>query len=347
MKSSNSPSPPDSAEPLPTPPAKWLPRFLHNLFMASLFVVVVFTLMRFGARWSALCELFSHFPVQYGAYLLLGAAYCFAIAAPRQALGLFIFAAINLSVLLPIVIPRELPAEGDAVIPIASINVLIKNRDYRRALQFVEGANPDVLVVSEVDDEWLTALDALNYPVSSKFPARDWLGLAVYSRFEIIAQETYPAGAKDPIAAAWTLKVPGGELVVIGAHPPPPSLPPTVERKAMLAEMGQFVAKFSREKPTVLIGDLNVTPYSPYFDDLLRAADLQDARVGSKSLKTWPTSTPPLWIPIDHCLVNKDVAVHRFWTAPNFGSDHFPILCRVSLRNQDVSRGDAEPQREN
>lgn len=338
MKSSKTPPPQPSAEPLPTPPAKWLPRFLHNLFMASLFVVVAFTFLRFGARWSAWCELFSHFPVQYGAYLLLGAAYCFAIAAPRQALGLFIFAAINLSVLLPIVMPRALPPEGEQVIPIASVNVLIKNRDYRRTLQFVEGANPDVLVVSEVDDEWLTALDALNYPVSRKFPARSWLGLAIYSRFEIVAQETFPAGERDPIAAAWTLKVPGGELVVIGAHPPPPSLPPTLERKAMLAELGQFVAKYAREKPTVLIGDLNVTPWSPYFADLLRTANLQDARLGSASLKTWPAFAPPLWIPIDHCLVNQDVAVHRFWTAPEMGSDHYPIQCRVSVRGKSDSR---------
>lgn len=322
----------ETGEPLPTPPAAWLPRFLHGLFMASLFLVVVFTFLRFGARWSAWCELFSHFPVQYGAYLLLGAAYAFVIGAPRHALAMVAIAAVNLSVLLPFVIPRELPAEPANVIPIASVNVFIQNRDYRRTLQFVESANPDVLVVTEVDKAWLSALDSLNYRASSKFPARDWLGLAIYSRFDILAQETFPADSKDPIACAWTLKVPEGELVVIGAHPPPPQLPPDGERKAMLEDMARFVAKFSQAKPTVLIGDLNVTPWSPYFENLVRTGELQDARRGQFALKTWPTFAPPLWIPIDHCLVNHKVAVHRFAIADEVGSDHYPILCRVSVR---------------
>ncbi len=318
------------SEPLPTPPARWLPKLLHNLFMASLFLVVCFSLARFTARWSAWGELFSHFVIQYGLILLLGAAYSFAISAPRYALVMLCFASLNLSLLLPF-IPRSLPPEPADVIPISSVNVLIKNRDYRRTLNFVESASPDILIVSEVDEEWLQALDALNYPHSKKFPAVDWLGLAIYSRFEILSSETFPANSPDPYACAWTLKVKEGELVVIGAHPEPPRLPPNSERQHVLEEMTQFVAKFSKRKPTVLIGDLNVTPWSPYFESMKQGAELTDARVGQGVTQTWPAQFPPLWIPIDHCLVSKDVTVHGFWAAESVASDHFPIVCRISL----------------
>jgi endonuclease/exonuclease/phosphatase (EEP) superfamily protein YafD len=316
----------------PTPPAAWLPRRLHSLFMAALFLVVLFSLARFGARWSPLCELFSHFAMQYGLILLLGAAYLFARTRPRKALIALAFAGLNLSLVLPFAIPKKLlPAPSDAI-PIASVNVLIKNRDYRQTLSFVEAANPDILIVSEVDDEWLHALDALNYPHSNKFPMFDWLGLAIYSRFEIISHETFPAKSPDPYACAWTLKVKDRELVVIGAHPEPPRLPPNGDRKKVLDEMTKFVAKFSKDKPTVLIGDLNVTPWSPYFESLANGASLTDARIGQGALHTWPTTNPLLWIPIDHCLVSKQVQLHGFYTAPSVNSDHFPILCRISLK---------------
>lgn len=319
-------------DPEPTPPAAWLGRRIHNLFMAALFLVVLFSLARFGARWSPICELFSHFAMQYGLILLLGAAYAFAINAPRSALVMLAFSALNLSLILPFVIPKKLPPAPSDAIPIASVNVLIKNRDYRQTLSFVESANPDILVVSEVDDEWLHALDALDYPHSSKFPALNWLGLAIYSRFEILSHETFPTNDPDPIACAWTLKVKDRELVVIGAHLEPPRIPPNGERKEVLEAMTQFVAKFAKEKPTVLIGDLNVTPWSPYFEEIIVGADLTDARIGQGALQTWPTFNPLLWIPIDHCLVSKQVQLHGFYTAPSVNSDHFPILCRISLK---------------
>jgi endonuclease/exonuclease/phosphatase (EEP) superfamily protein YafD len=324
-----------SPEPLPKPLAPWLPRRLHNLIMAALFLVVVFSLARFGARWSAWCELFSHFALQYGLLLLLGAAYAFAVAAPRNALVMLAFASFNLSLLLPYAIPKALPPESGRVIPIAAVNVLIKNRDFRQTLNFVESANPDVLLVAEVDEEWLSALDALGYENSKKFPASAWLGMGIYSRYEIIAQEPFPKGSTDPFACAWTLKVEDKELVVIGVHPPPPEIPPTSQRQAMLEQMTQFIHQFSAEKPTVVMGDLNVTPWSPYLENMIQDAKLSDARIGQGVVQTWPAQIPPLWIPIDHCLVSKDIMLHRFYRGPSIGSDHFPILCRISIPSQD------------
>ena len=96
----------------------------------------------------------------------------------------------------------------------------------------------------------------------------------------------------------------------------------------------QGAAELMRETPgpKVLLGDLNVTPWSPYFQDLVEGSGLRDVRVGSGLWTTWPMPLPSfLRIPIDHCLTSDDVAVREFTTVGGTGSDHRAILVDVSV----------------
>jgi endonuclease/exonuclease/phosphatase (EEP) superfamily protein YafD len=123
----------------------------------------------------------------------------------------------------------------------------------------------------------------------------------------------------------------GVPLTVLAAHPPPPkSAALAAERNLQLSRLA--VMARGAPEPVVLCADLNVTPWTPFFGDLVRDSGLVDARRGRGIQPTWPTSLPPLGrIPIDHCLVSPDLGVRDFRYGPGIGSDHLPVLLTVAV----------------
>ena len=83
--------------------------------------------------------------------------------------------------------------------------------------------------------------------------------------------------------------------------------------------------------PKIVVGDLNVTMWSPYFTELLEESNLLNARKGYGVVASWPTQFPPLMIPIDHCLTSPDIQVKEIRLLGNIGSDHLPIMLRLVI----------------
>jgi endonuclease/exonuclease/phosphatase (EEP) superfamily protein YafD len=81
---------------------------------------------------------------------------------------------------------------------------------------------------------------------------------------------------------------------------------------------------------TILLGDLNLTPYAPAFAQLVSGSGLQDALAGEAWRPTWQAGFWPLALPIDHVLVPRGSCVTAHEIGPYVGSDHRPLL--VSLR---------------
>ena len=100
-------------------------------------------------------------------------------------------------------------------------------------------------------------------------------------------------------------------------------------RNAQLAEISEHVNK--QPMSTVLMGDFNCTPASPYLQDLLRDTGLRDSRQGFGYQATWNRELWPLMIPIDHFLVSPDCHIQDRSTAAAAGSDHLPIVMEISL----------------
>ena len=102
------------------------------------------------------------------------------------------------------------------------------------------------------------------------------------------------------------------------------------ERDAQLRALATAISQSNG--PTALIGDLNVTPWSPHFTSLTDATGLRDARLGFGLNATWPSNLP--WfcrIPIDHCLVSSDVSIESFEVGDPIGGDHLPIIVRFGI----------------
>ena len=83
--------------------------------------------------------------------------------------------------------------------------------------------------------------------------------------------------------------------------------------------------------PVLLLGDMNLTPWSPAFADLLQQTGLRDGRLGFGLLPTWPARWGVLGIPIDHALISPAVTIHQMEIGRDVGSDHRPLVIEFSV----------------
>ena len=115
------------------------------------------------------------------------------------------------------------------------------------------------------------------------------------------------------------------DLRLLAVHIFPPRSARTVGlRDTALKNIAQHASK---QENLVVLGDLNITNFSPPFARMLREGGLSDVRVGRGVLSSWPTVLPTLFgIPIDHALAKGAWQICEFERGPNIGSDHFPLI---------------------
>ena len=295
------------------------------------------TLAGFCAPLGWLFELTCHFRLQYA--VILGVlAVAFAVRRTALMASLFaIGAAINLFVIAPYLVSvnRMIPPATDPL-RILLLNVRTENSQYQRLLDFVRDETPDLVALLEIDDRWLDALHPLRaeYPYSVAEPRDDNFGIALLSRMPFISAEMFYVGqiGVPSIRAHLFLHDPGelssnnqDPIALFITHPlPPDSLEKFRLRNHQLQVIGATIAEL--EGPVILLGDLNVTPWSPHFRQLLQQTGLRDTARGRSLRGTWPAQVPPLRIPLDHCLVSPAFQVIERRVGPRLGSDPLPLL---------------------
>jgi len=290
-----------------------------------------------GRAWFLL-ELFAHWRVQY----IWGLAVC--------AVALLVFrrwrtagAVGLLAVLLGATLLPFYTGSSDRAVPrtlrVLQANILYESDGHDALLEMLRAADADVVVLLEVTSLWESKLKALSdvYPYSRVLPQSGAFGLAVLSRLPVEewqelspAESQLPAEARLPAILA-RIGVDGRPVNVLAAHVFPPISPAAAAtRNAQMAALAAIAR--GQSAPVILLGDLNATPWSPQFKDLLRDGGLADARRGHGVNPTWPTFWPSiLRIPIDHCLTTPNITVQDFRTGGATGSDHLPIIVDLVL----------------
>ncbi|MDA1079433.1 MAG: endonuclease/exonuclease/phosphatase family protein [bacterium] len=108
--------------------------------------------------------------------------------------------------------------------------------------------------------------------------------------------------------------------------------PPRSDRTINLRDIALAnIAKYaSKQENLVVLGDLNITNFSPPFERMLEDGGLLDARIGSGMFGSWPSVLPTFaTIPIDHVLYKGAWRVCKLERGPNIGSDHFPLIATL------------------
>ncbi len=89
-------------------------------------------------------------------------------------------------------------------------------------------------------------------------------------------------------------------------------------------------------REVIVVGDLNITPWSPRFAALCADGKLINSQAGFGLQSSWPTALPSIaGIPIDHCLHSAGIATVSRSIGSRIGSDHRPLLLhlKVTLRS--------------
>lgn len=301
------------------------------------------TLLATTAHSFWLGDLAVHFPVQYAALALIAFAVFLVWRRPGWAALALAVAAFNAMSAAPVLAarPPAAPAhapgathEDDPVhVRVASINVLYSNREYGRVADFIHRERPDAVVLVEMNPGWRAALAG----IEREFPYRyetlgTRRGVDLWSRLPLSDAGVLPIDARQEPAIQATLRTPQGRsLRLFGVHTSWPMTPPWAARRnhelTLLAQKAQGVHGL----PLVIVGDLNVSPFSPHFRQLLADGRLRSAADGFGWQPTWPSFLLPAGIQIDHALVSGDVSVQSFRRGGGDGSDHRPIVVDLLL----------------
>lgn len=298
-------------------------------------------------------ELASHFRVQYTWVLLVSAGLLWLVGDGDLSTVAWVGAAalVNLVMTVPLRIaapkrsllstsrggivrdpvPRDRTGEQTSRMLFA--NVLWSNRSYAMVRRLIHETQPDFMIFSEVTKGLLESLRDLRaeYTLSKAVLRRGGFGILLVSRVPVEHAEAVRIGRVGLPSLIARLELQGHQLTVIGTHPLSPMTPRRLRmRNQQLEQVAEFVRQ--RSGPLMLVGDLNTTSWSPVFQDVLRATQLRDSRVGFGLQPSWPVSLPFLRIPIDHCLVSPEIVVRRRRLGPPIGSDHYPVLVDFSIK---------------
>jgi endonuclease/exonuclease/phosphatase (EEP) superfamily protein YafD len=272
-------------------------------------------------------ELFSHFRLQYAVMLAACGVALAALRRPGIGLAALALAAVNTLPLVQYFAPSPQPAGPGPELTVVMANVWFRNDDHDRVLHYVTGVAPDVAIFLEATPPWGAALAGLREALPYQAHAGETF---VAARKPLSGLRVLPLGDSDSIAVVFAYETGGTPVTVIGAHvnwPLGPGI--AASRNRELADLAAIAR--GAPGPVLLVGDLNVTAFSPAFDALRAGSGLRDCAGGRGLHPTWPAWFPPLWIRIDHCLSGPGLAVTRLASGPWVGSDHFPLEVTVRL----------------
>lgn len=220
---------------------------------------------------------------------------------------------------------------GDVVF--LTVNVLQENTEYARVRDLIRTVNPDVLLLMEVDQRWLDAMKPALAPYATvlREPQDNYYGMVFATRLEtpeakmvLLTEDETPTLFAEMIA-------PGGQMFrFVGLHPKPPGPGEDTElRDAHILYAARFARK--TEVPIVAMGDFNDVAWSDTSLRFKRVGGYLDPRIGRGLVSSFDANRVFLRYPIDQIYVSPEVAMVAFHRGDPVGSDHFPMIARLSF----------------
>ena len=328
---------------------------LHRQFLSRSVrldgVIDVIILLALSGSWVGLLgsshwlpDLFSHFRWQYLVVSLLAVGWCF--RRRRRAIAWISFFTLTLNVWLIGALaissrPFAIELATDFRLRVVSLNVLTSNQRYQDVLDYLHSDDADLIFLMEIDSIWAAKLESLklSHPHHLVHPRADNFGIALFSRLPLQQLRIIREFGQSPATGAYStpsieahLSMGSRELVLYGIHPVPPAgFTAWQSRNHQLRAVADCTAETG--KPTIVIGDLNATPWCEGMRSLRSNGRLDFRSAIPPWLPTWRARSI-FAIPIDHVLCTSPLVIKDRKVGPDLGSDHRPQLFEVGWVNQ-------------
>lgn len=212
---------------------------------------------------------------------------------------------------------------------VMAYNIWAYNTDYSAIQASIQQNNPDILFLTEVRRRAMKTLrDRLDYPYVARSPQGSNVFFSRYPLLSVTPDYPNVSDHGKTFSLVARIQTETDILTVVGFHPP---IPLSKSSFAVRNQQYERLAPFLRGLPgrVILLGDFNMTPWSPYFSQFEQAANLSSATRGHGIAATWNFQAKmPLRLaklPIDH-IETRGFKSASAWAGKANGSDHRPVV---------------------
>ncbi len=300
-------------------------------------IVLVLSLTSFLGAFSPIIDIFSHFRWQYTLLLLLSGALLLIPRRRKLATIVLIGALANAACVLMLLVPTGLSVSPKTRedLTILNMNLQYGNQNYELVDRTIRKYAPDMVTLEELTPSMYAHLKSVltDYPYQLVVPRTDPYGIGLFSKRKLVLTDENPLKVPLPLAIRGDTEVDSRIVSVIPVHVCGPTSSIGCELDKTLADN---LATFRAEDPNrsvILIGDMNSTPGSQIFRQLIDSEKFRDSERGFWLQCSWPVGMPLLSIPIDHCLFTRDWICKSLSLADSVSSDHYPLVVRLKRIN--------------
>ncbi len=216
-------------------------------------------------------------------------------------------------------------------------NQLVMKREPENFLRWINSQSPDIAIIHEPNHDTLKELKTLApYPhVAHKIPDNPY-GFILLSKYPIIEKDiTVDTNiVYGNISGHFIIDIPDyGEISLYAAHPASPGHPiRAAHRNYKLQTLADKIAE-DHSKTIIVMGDFNITPYSPYFKKFKEKTHLKNEYTSLLPPPTWPRqfTAQALQIPIDHIMHKGQIELIEKKRGEAFHSDHYSLIAEFIL----------------
>lgn len=321
--------------------SRTLSQFLWRRIVSLAEIAVLFSMAavvagQFG-KTHHVCDLASHFRIQ-GTLVTVVSTLLLILFKRRTA----IVAGVVGTLLLCTLLPFWLPAKSTALpeYRLVALNVLTSNSQYDKVISMLHKADPDFVVLQETDRQWIENLEVAlqsKWPHSKIEPREDNFGIALWSKHGWddcdVANYTDDVNFSVPSLDARFRTSSGTQFRLIATHLLPPMSDQAWRiRNDSLRSLAAAV-RDGDEQSTIVTGDFNCTPWSPWFRQFMSDTGLRNSAYGHGLAVTWrPFDIAIAGLSIDHALVGERIDIVNRSVSADVGSDHRAIIVDFAIR---------------
>lgn len=299
----------------------------NNLLLFLTVLLLLTVVFSFFAESYWIFDIFTHFKIQYlilSLFNLVGIILLYRARSKSLILLINVFLVLLFAYECRILFSSPNQISNSQGIKLISANLGTDSTDSAKLIEYLNKSNAEIVIFYEFSPVWAQLIVEIKekYPFLKASIRDDPFGLAILSKSEIHEPDVKIFDSNMPPTLTASIVKSSEKIRLIAAHPfPPIGKFASDNRNRYLNQLAQLTK--SIESPVILCGDLNVTPWSPFFKKLIENSSLQVSYSNNLPL-TWPVNFLFTRIPIDHCLT-KGIEVLSYQRGPNFGSDHYPI----------------------